>query len=76
MDEDGWKSVRPFLAQKAIDYDVVIGNDDVAKLYSVEGMPVTVLIDRHGRIASSHVGVVDRYACEKQIQALLSQYSY
>jgi peroxiredoxin len=76
MDEDGWKSVRPFLAQKAINYDVVIGDEAVAKLYAVEGLPVTVLIDRGGRMATSHVGVVDRDACKKEIQTLLSQHSY
>jgi len=43
----------------------------VAKLYRVDAMPVTVLIDREGRIAESYSGVVDRAACEAKLQSLL-----
>src|SRR5216684_2189474 len=27
MDDDGWKAVKPFMAQRAINYPVTIGND-------------------------------------------------
>lgn len=33
MDDDGWKSVRPFLREKQLNYPVVIGTQDLAKLY-------------------------------------------
>ena len=71
MDDDGWKVVKPFIAEKKMNYAVVLGNADVAKLYKVEAMPVTVLIDREGKIAASYDGVVDRAACEAKIQSLL-----
>jgi peroxiredoxin len=58
MDEDGWKSVKPFLKENKLNYPVVIGNESLAKLYSVDAMPVTQLIDRDGRIAESHSGMV------------------
>jgi thiol-disulfide isomerase/thioredoxin len=32
LDEDGWKSVKPFIEQKKIDYPVVIGDDKIAAL--------------------------------------------
>jgi thiol-disulfide isomerase/thioredoxin len=71
MDDDGWKTVKPFIEQNKMNYAVVIGNKDLAKLYAVDNLPVTLLIDRTGNIAVSHVGMVDKAAFENQIRALL-----
>ncbi len=71
MDDGGWKAVKPFLDQKGIDYRVVIGNDDLAKRYDLTSMPMKLLIDREGKIADSHVGVVDKNEFESEIQLLL-----
>lgn len=72
MDEDGWKSVRPFLEEHKLNYPVVIGSQEVAELYGgITSMPMTLLIDRDGKIADSHVGMVDKAAFEGEIQALL-----
>ena len=71
MDEDGWKSVKPFLEEKKMNYTVVVGNADLAKLYGVDQLPVTLLIDRDGKIADSHAGMVDKNAFEKEIALLL-----
>jgi hypothetical protein len=50
---------------------VVIGGDNLIKLYGIESMPATLLIDRNGNIAASHVGMVDKGKFEAEIQALL-----
>ena len=73
MDEDGWKSVKPFLVEHPMNYSVVVGNADLAKLYSVDSMPMTLLIDRDGKIAASHVGMVEKDAFEREIQILLKE---
>lgn len=75
MDDDGWKTVKPFLAEKMkIPYPVVIGDDALAKEFGgIDRMPVTLLIDRKGRIAYTHIGVVDRAQFEKEIQELLAR---
>jgi thiol-disulfide isomerase/thioredoxin len=31
LDDDGWNSVKPYIAEKKIDYTVVVGNDQVSK---------------------------------------------
>jgi hypothetical protein len=41
--------------------------------YSVKALPVTYLIDRHGRIATTYVGVVDRTNVDVNINTLLSE---
>jgi peroxiredoxin len=73
MDEDGWKSVRPWLAEKQVNYPIVIGNQALADRYGLSGMPLTSLVDRDGKIADVHVGVVEKDATEQKIQALLKQ---
>ncbi len=73
MDEDGWKSVKPFLKEHPISYSVVVGNPDLGKLYGVDSMPMTLLIDRNGEIAESHVGMVEKNAFEGEIQMLLKE---
>jgi cytochrome c biogenesis protein CcmG/thiol:disulfide interchange protein DsbE len=71
MDEDGWKSVKPFLKQQKLNYPVVIGSEQIAKQYRPENMPMTVLIGRDGRVAATHSGMVDQTRCEQEIRALL-----
>ncbi len=71
MDEDGWKSVKPFLAENKINYPIVIGNSDLGTQFGLSGLPLTLLIDRNGKIAESHAGMVDKDAFEREIQSLL-----
>lgn len=51
----------------------MIADDNLAKQYGLGAMPLSVLIDREGRIADSHSGVVDRNAWETEIQKVLDQ---
>jgi peroxiredoxin len=72
MDDDGWASVKQYVTEKKINYRVVIGDDNLAKIYGgVESLPTTFVIDRAGRIASSHVGLVAKKQYEDEIQRLL-----
>ena len=74
LDDDGWKSVKPYLAQKKIDYTVVVGNDAVSKSYGdVDSLPTTFIIDQDGRIAFMHTGLVSKDTYEKEIQSLLGE---
>ena len=75
MDDGGMKVVKPFLAQKNIEYTVAIGNEALAKKYNLESMPLTLLIDRNGRIAVSHAGVVNKDDFESYIKTLLLEQS-
>jgi len=48
-------------------------NDGLAKQYRLGAMPLSVLIDRDGRVADSHSGVVDWRTWEAAIQKLLDE---
>jgi thiol-disulfide isomerase/thioredoxin len=74
FDDDGWKSVKPYMEQKKINYRIMIGNDDVAKQYGgVESLPTTLMIDKSGRIASTHVGLVSKSDYAGEIEDLLGK---
>ena len=73
LDADGWESVKPYVKEKAVNYSVVIGSRDVARLYRVSAMPVTLLIDREGRIAASHVGLVSKSDYQAEVETLLGE---
>lgn len=73
MDEDGWDVVKPFVARLGVNYRMLLGTDMVAQQYGgVDALPTSFLIDREGKIASTHVGLVSRRDYENDIQALLT----
>jgi thiol-disulfide isomerase/thioredoxin len=72
MDEDGWRSVRPYLAKQKMNYRIVIGDDKLSQAYGpIDALPATFIIDRQGRIAAAHSGLVGRADYEKEILELL-----
>jgi cytochrome c biogenesis protein CcmG/thiol:disulfide interchange protein DsbE len=72
MDEDGWAAVRPYMADHQFNYRIVIGNDDVGKLFGeIDDLPTTFLIDREGHVAKKHVGLISKNMYEDEIAALL-----
>jgi cytochrome c biogenesis protein CcmG/thiol:disulfide interchange protein DsbE len=73
MDEEGWEKVRPYIKEHPINYLIVVGDVAFAKRYGVTALPVTFLIDRKGRIAARHNGLVDRATVESEIQKLLQE---
>jgi peroxiredoxin len=72
MDDDGWDAVRPYMADHKFNYRIVIGNDDVGKLFGeIDDLPTTFLIDRDGHVAKKHVGLISKNTYEDEITALL-----
>jgi cytochrome c biogenesis protein CcmG/thiol:disulfide interchange protein DsbE len=72
MDDDGWEAVKPYIAEKKMNYRVVLGNDSVARDYGgIDALPTTFVINQDGKIVSSHVGLVNKDDYLKEIQNLL-----
>jgi peroxiredoxin len=72
MDEDGWEVVKPFMDNLKVNYRMVLGTEELAQLYSgVQALPTSFIIDRDGRIATTHAGIVSRKTFEEEIRALL-----
>jgi len=72
MDDEGWETVKPFLADLGVNYRVVMGNDQTAQLYGgVDALPTTFLIDRAGKIAAVHVGLASKKDFVDGVEQLL-----
>ena len=74
LDESGWAAVRPFLARQPVNYPVVIGDNGVLNaLGGLETLPTTLILDRSGRVAVTHVGLVSKDSYERDIAAALNE---
>lgn len=70
----GWQLVRPFMEKRRMGYPVVIAGPEIAKsFHHVEALPTTFLIDREGRIAAEHIGVVSKGTYQAEILDLLTR---
>jgi cytochrome c biogenesis protein CcmG/thiol:disulfide interchange protein DsbE len=74
MDEDGWEAVKPYIERMRVNYRVLMGDSLVSDLYGgVESLPTSFMIDRNGRVARVHIGLVNRNEYQNDINALLDQ---
>ena len=73
MDDDGWPAVKPYIAERKINYRILLGNDSVTQLYGgFDALPVTFMIDREGRFAfGAHIGLAGKNEYLSEIQSLL-----
>ena len=74
LDDDGWKTVRPFIGSLGVNYRMVLADGQISRLYGgLEALPVTVVIDRSGRISATHVGLISHDEFEAAIRAMLGE---
>lgn len=81
MDEEGKSVVEPYVQQerfevngeqKAINYSIVLGNEQIAEKFGgLLGIPTSVIISRDGRITRRFIGLVDHELLVKEIEGLL-----
>jgi cytochrome c biogenesis protein CcmG/thiol:disulfide interchange protein DsbE len=72
MDDGGWDDVKPYIERRKVNYRVLMGNDSVSEMYGgIDSLPTTFLLDREGRIASVHIGLVSQSDYQNEINALL-----
>jgi cytochrome c biogenesis protein CcmG/thiol:disulfide interchange protein DsbE len=74
MDDDGWKSVHSYIQERKVNYPVVLGSEKLANAYGgVEALPSTFVIDKTGKIAFAHSGLVSKATYEGEIMRLLAE---
>lgn len=71
LDDGGWDEVKVFAQEQGITYTVLKGEESVSDSYRVRAIPLTVLVDKEGRIARQYVGGTDEKGLERDIRALL-----
>ncbi len=75
LDEDGWGAVKPYIESRKMNYRVALGNLDLERLYGgregIESLPTSFVIDRDGKIADVHVGLISRSDYQNELEELL-----
>lgn len=65
-------AVKSFAAQSRMNYPVLLGTDDIARLYGgITGIPTTFIIDRTGKIVTQFEGFRPKGVFESEIKKLL-----
>ena len=73
MDEDGWDAVKPYVARRKINYPTVLATESLRMMYGgVSSLPTTFIVDKDGRIAATHVGLVNKTTYQRAIEQLLA----
>lgn len=75
VDEKGWKVIKPYVDDKAngINYTILHDNVDLTVMYKIQLMPKTILIDRDGKVAAIHNGIVEKDSFEQEIKTVLGR---
>ncbi len=73
VDDGGWKDIEGFLKETPIEYPVALDAEKKASeaFEATIGLPITVFIDREGRVRHKHIGITDVDALKANIEALL-----
>jgi thiol-disulfide isomerase/thioredoxin len=72
VDDAGPEVVRKFIKEHAINYTIVMADDDIVNAYApIEGYPTTFIIDRDGNIRNKKLGSRPTADYEKEILAVL-----
>ncbi len=72
-DAGGWSDIEAFVQETPIAYPVLLDRDESAgqAVGGLPGLPVTVFVDRRGRMAYKHVGITDINTLRTNIERLL-----
>jgi thiol:disulfide interchange protein DsbD len=75
LDEEGAAKVKPFLKAHPMDYTQLIGDQNTAAAFNVSdsSLPVTLVIDKQGRIRFRHIGITKKDVFEAEINQLLTE---
>ncbi len=75
MDDGGWPAVKPYIDAHHVNYTMTMGNEKVAALFAGprSAVPLTLIIDRSGRIAAIHAGLCSKAEYEADIDAVLNE---
>lgn len=72
LDEEGWGVVKPYVAERKLTYRMMIGSEEVSTMYGgIDSLPTTFIIDKEGKIAAIHTGLVSKATYQKEIEDLL-----
>lgn len=75
LDEEGAAKVKPFVKAHPMNYTQVVGDHETAGAFKIDDstLPVTLLVDKQGRIRFRHVGITKKEVLEGEIGQLMNE---
>lgn len=70
LDQDGVKTIKPFVASNNINYTVLVGDEEVFQRFNGIGIPYTLVLDPSLRIVKIYRGPTTKEALEKDLKAI------
>ena len=72
VDQGGADVIKPFVEKFGMNYPVLVADDKVQQAFGgFDAIPVTLVIDRQGRIVKRHLGLTEKDEFEAEIKPLL-----
>jgi peroxiredoxin len=73
LDEDGRRSVAPFVSRHGLTYPVLLSDRKTPIAYRVRGLPTAYLLDQKGMVIRRYVGLIEPDILENDILELLER---
>lgn len=70
LDEDGIKSVKPFVDRHGITYTVLLGDQELFQRFNGFGIPYTLVLDRSQRVVKVYRGPTTRALLERDLRTI------
>lgn len=70
LDQDGMKTIKPFVASNQINYTVLVGDEEVFQRFNGIGIPYTLVLDPSQRIVKIYRGPTTKEALEQDLKAI------
>lgn len=73
---EGWTKINDFGAEYNVTYPLVIDPENrVNRLYEVNSLPTTVIVDQNGVVREVIIGILSEAVLQSRVEALLSEAS-
>ncbi|MFQ5418153.1 MAG: TlpA family protein disulfide reductase [Myxococcota bacterium] len=69
VDVEGAAVVAPWAEEQGVEYQLVIGDEDLAREFGAVGFPTVIIVKPSGEIDSLHVGLVEAAELESLVAA-------
>jgi cytochrome c biogenesis protein CcmG/thiol:disulfide interchange protein DsbE len=73
IDEGGREKVKKFVDEFHVTYPVVLPERMSQMEYGLTGVPTTILVDKHGRVAKTYTGAVRQADFAEDVSVLLGE---
>ena len=70
LDQDGVKTIRPFVVNNNINYTVLVGDEEVFQRFNGIGIPYTLVLDPAQRIVKIYRGPTTKAAIEEDLKTI------